>query len=120
MVEMYPLVLIGSMGLAATVVAPHVSAVASYALSSVRSIAGLALVIGRFNVLEVKTRGFKGPCVVDSSGIPAHPDNQTVIKERIYLDKTADILNDEVTLIDHAFTRPWTVTRKFKRQPKVA
>jgi hypothetical protein len=75
---------------------------------------------GRFNVLEAKTPGFKGPRVVDSSGIPTHPDNQTVIKERIYLDKTADTLTDEVTLIDHAFTRPLTVTRKFKREPKVA
>jgi hypothetical protein len=75
---------------------------------------------GRFAVLEVETRGFKGPRVVDSSGIPTHPDNQTVIKERIYLDRAADTLNDEVTLIDHAFTRPWTVTRKFKREPKVA
>lgn len=41
-------------------------------------------------------------------------------KERICLDKTAGTLNDEVTLIDHAFTRPSTVTRKFKREPKVA
>jgi hypothetical protein len=75
---------------------------------------------GRFRALEVETRAFKGPRVVDSSGIPTDSDNQTVIKERIYLDQAAETLNDEVTLIDHAFTRPWTVTRKFKREPKIA
>ena len=52
--------------------------------------------------------------------MPTDSDNQTVVKERIYLDQAADTLNDEVTLIDHAFTRPWTVTRKFKREPKIA
>jgi|SRR6266700_3653120 len=76
---------------------------------------------GRYDTLEVETRGFRGPRVVDSSGIPLHPDNQTVVKERISLDKSAaDALNDEVTLIDHAFTRPWTVTRKYRRDPKQA
>jgi hypothetical protein len=75
---------------------------------------------GRFNALEVETRGFKGPRVVENTGIPIHADSQTVIKERISLDQAAGTLNDEVTLIDHAFTRPWTVTRKFKREPKEA
>ncbi len=27
--------------------------------------------------------------VVDNTGIPTHPDNQTVVKERIYLDQAA-------------------------------
>ena len=30
---------------------------------------------GRFDVLEVETRGFKGPRAFDSSGIPLHQDN---------------------------------------------
>ncbi len=73
---------------------------------------------GRFNVLEVETRGFKGPRAYDTSGLPLHRDNQTVIKERIYLDKAdANILYDEITTIDHALTRPWTVTRKYQRDP---
>ena len=73
---------------------------------------------GRFNVLEVETRGFKGPRAYDTSGLPLHRDNQTVIKERIYLDKAdANILHDEITTIDHALTRPWTVTRKYQRDP---
>ena len=73
---------------------------------------------GRFNVLEVETRGFKGPRSYDTSGLPLHGDNQSVIKERIYLDKAdPKILYDEITIIDHALTRPWTVTRKYERDP---
>ena len=73
---------------------------------------------GRFSVLEVETRGFKGPRVFDSSGLPLHYDNQSVFKERIYLDKTnPNLLHDEVTTIDHALTRPWTVTKNYQRNP---
>jgi hypothetical protein len=76
---------------------------------------------GRYDVLEAETRGFRGPRIIDPSGIPLHDDNQTVIKERIYLDKAnGDIVHDEITMIDHAMTRPWTVTRSFKRQPREA
>jgi hypothetical protein len=76
---------------------------------------------GRFDVLEVETRGFKGPRVFDNTGIPLHQDNATVIKERIYLDKAKpDILRDEVTVIDHALTRPWTVVRSYQREANPA
>jgi hypothetical protein len=72
---------------------------------------------GNYSTLVVETRNFKGPRIVDGSGIPLHTDNQTIIRERMSLDKTdADRLLDEITLIDHAFTRPWTVTRSYKRQ----
>jgi hypothetical protein len=38
-----------------------------------------------------------------------HRDNQSVFKERIFLDKAnANLLHDEITVIDHALTRPWT------------
>ena len=71
---------------------------------------------GRFNLLEVETRYFKGPRALDPTGLPVHADNQSIVKERIYLDKTApNTLRDEVTLIDHAFTRPWTVSKGFLR-----
>jgi hypothetical protein len=74
---------------------------------------------GRYDTLEVETRGFKGPRIIDNTGIPLHFDNQTVIKERISLDRDdANLLHDEITLIDHAFTRPWTVTRNFRRDTK--
>jgi hypothetical protein len=73
---------------------------------------------GTYNVLEVETQGFKGPRAYDTSGLPLHADNQSVIKERIYLDKTnPNILYDEITVIDNALTRPWVVTRKFERDP---
>ena len=71
---------------------------------------------GRYDLLEVETRGLKGPRIFDPSGIPLHPDNQTVVKERIFLDPTnPDILRDQITTIDHALTRPWTVMRGYQR-----
>jgi len=74
---------------------------------------------GRYDVLNVETRGMKGPRVFEASGIPLHRDNQTVVKERIYLDKAnANILIDEVTTIDNALTRPWTVIKKYRRESK--
>ncbi len=52
---------------------------------------------GRYDVLEVETRGFK---------------------ERIYRDKAdPNILHDEMTTIDHALTRPWTVDKRYVRDP---
>jgi len=73
---------------------------------------------GRFDSLEVETRGFKGPRAFDSSGIPLHHDNQTVVKERIYLDG-ADraVFHDQVTVLDHALTRPWSVIKSYRREP---
>jgi hypothetical protein len=43
---------------------------------------------GRFDTLEVETRNFKGPRTYEPSGIPLHEDNQSIIKERISLDRT--------------------------------
>jgi hypothetical protein len=72
---------------------------------------------GRFDLLEVETRAFKGPRAYDSTGLPLHTDNQTVIKERIYLDKAdRNILHDEITVIDHALTQPWTMTRNYRHE----
>jgi len=73
---------------------------------------------GRYDVLEIETRNLKGPRTYDASGIPFHADGQTVIKERIYGDKTdPNLLYDEITSIDHALTRPWTVLKKYSRKP---
>jgi hypothetical protein len=72
---------------------------------------------GRYDELDVETRGFKGPRAYDASGIPLHRDNQSVVKERFFLDKTDPvILHDEVTVFDHALTRPWTVLKSYRRQ----
>jgi hypothetical protein len=71
---------------------------------------------GRYDLLEVETRGFKGLRTLDSTGLPLHADNQSIIKERIYTDKAAgDVLHDEITVIDHALTRPWTVMKDYRR-----
>jgi hypothetical protein len=71
---------------------------------------------GRYDVLEVETRGLKGPRVYDATGIPLHADNESVIKERIYLDKAdPNLLHDDITTIDHALTRPWVVSKTFRR-----
>jgi hypothetical protein len=59
----------------------------------------------------------KGPRDLDVDGLPLHKDNQTIIKERIFLDRfKPDLLHDEITTIDHAFTRPWTVVKDFRRE----
>jgi hypothetical protein len=76
---------------------------------------------GRFTTLEIETRGFKGPRTYEASGIRLHDDGESIIKERISLDKSAkETLLDEITVIDHALTRPWTVTKKYIRETKPA
>src|SRR5271170_6318996 len=73
---------------------------------------------GRYDVLEVETRGFKGPRAFDPAGLPLAFDNQSIFKERFYLDKAdRNILHDEMTVIDNALTRPWTVDKRYVRNP---
>jgi hypothetical protein len=71
---------------------------------------------GHFDMLAVETRGFKGPRSYDTSGLPLHDDNQTIVREKIYMDKAdPDVAHDEVTVIDHALTRPWSVMKNYRR-----
>ncbi len=73
---------------------------------------------GRYDVLEVETRGFKGPRHYDAAGLPLHHDNQSIFKERIYLDAAnPNLLHDDLTVIDHGLTRPWTVHKSYRRNP---
>jgi hypothetical protein len=74
---------------------------------------------GAYDVLEVETRGpFKGPRVYDATGIPLAFDNLSIFKERIFRDKADPvILHDEVTVFDHALTRPWVVDKKYRNNP---
>jgi hypothetical protein len=73
---------------------------------------------GHFDVLEVETRGFKGPRTFDESGLPLHEDNQTIVKERIYLDKgDPDLLHDQITTIDNALLHPWIIVKDYRRDP---
>jgi hypothetical protein len=85
---------------------------AGYSIGKWRDQAGS----GRYDMLEVETRGLKGPRVFDSTGLPLHRDNQTIVKERIYQDRSdANVLYDEITTIDHALTRPWTAIKNYRR-----
>jgi len=74
---------------------------------------------GRYTVLEVDTHGpFKGPRAYDSSGLPLAFDNQSTFRERFHLDKdNPNILHNEITVFDHALTRPWSVDKTFRRNP---
>jgi len=72
---------------------------------------------GKYDVLEIETRYFKGPRAFESTGLPLHKDNKSIIKERIYLDKSdPDILHADIKVTDHALTRPWSVARKYQRE----
>jgi hypothetical protein len=74
---------------------------------------------GHYDLLEVETRNLKGPRVYDSTGLPFHEDNETVIQERIYLDKAdANLLHDDITVTDHALTRPFVANKKYSRAPE--
>jgi hypothetical protein len=74
---------------------------------------------GIYDVLNVETRGpFKGPRTYDATGLPLHFDNQSIFIERIHRDKVEpNILHDEITVIDHALTRPWIVDKKYVLGP---
>jgi hypothetical protein len=75
---------------------------------------------GKYDMLEVETRNFKGLRTYENSGMRLHDDNASVIKERFFLDKAnPDLLRIEITSIDHALTRPWTVLKTFRRERKV-
>jgi hypothetical protein len=75
---------------------------------------------GKYDVLEVETRDFKGPRTYENSGMRLHDDNASIIKERFFLDKAnRDLLHIEITSIDHALTKPWTVVKTFWRERKV-
>jgi hypothetical protein len=72
---------------------------------------------GHLDLLEVETRNLKGPRVYDSTGLPFHGDNATVVNERIYLDPAdPNVLHDDITVTDHALTHPWTANKKYYRE----
>jgi hypothetical protein len=75
---------------------------------------------GRFDTLEVETRNIRTPRTYDQAGIPFSEDGQSVVKERIFLDKdNADILHDEITTTDSALTQPWKVMKNYRRDRTV-
>jgi hypothetical protein len=71
---------------------------------------------GRYDVLEVETRGFKGPRAYDETGLPLAFDDQSIFRERIWRDRdNPNLMHDEMTTIDHALTHPWTVDKRYVR-----
>jgi hypothetical protein len=73
---------------------------------------------GKYSALEIETRFLRGPRGYDTSGLPFHSDNETVIKELIYLDKAdPNTLYDQITVFDHALTRPYSKLQKATRNP---
>ena len=73
---------------------------------------------GRYDTLMVETRAIKVPHIYDGSGAPFHEDGEAVIKERITTDKSnRDVIHDDITIMDHALTRPWSLTRSYQRVP---
>src|SRR5215467_14724393 len=74
---------------------------------------------GRVDTLEVETRGLRGPRALDATGMPLFSDPDSRVLERISIDKTnANVMLNEITTIDKALTRPWTVIKKYGRDPK--
>ncbi len=58
----------------------------------------------------METRYFKGPRAFDATGIPLHPDGQSVFWRCIHWNKNdPDTLTNEMTTYDNALTHPWTV-----------
>lgn len=75
---------------------------------------------GGFDTLEVETRNFKGPRTWDQSGMPMADDNETVVRERLSLDKTnPDILHNDMTTTDNSLERPWSVRKNYRRSQKM-
>ncbi len=71
---------------------------------------------GRYGALVVETRGIKNPRTYDATGIPFHEDGRTIIREKLYLDKTnPNALYDDITVIDDALTRPWSAHKTYRR-----
>jgi hypothetical protein len=74
---------------------------------------------GRFDTLEVETRGLRGPRALDATGMPLFSDPESRVLERISLDRSnPNVMLDEITTIDAALTKPWTVVKKYHRNPQ--
>jgi hypothetical protein len=65
------------------------------------------------DILIVTSFGVRGDMNLDASGLPF--SDRLIVHERMWLSDD-NTFNDEITLVDpKALTRPWTVTKRFKR-----
>ena len=70
---------------------------------------------GKYDTLNIETRGISGPRLFDAS-VPLAEDDSTVVKEKIHINTSnPDLMSNEITTMDNALTRPWTVTRQYRR-----
>jgi len=66
--------------------------------------------------LEIETRGLKGLRLMENTGIPLADDGETIVKEQLTLDRAdPNIMHNDISTDDHAFTHPWVVSRIYKR-----
>lgn len=70
---------------------------------------------GAYDTLSVETRAIKGPRSFDSTGVPLHENDRTVVLEEIRLvdDET---LSNRITTIDDALSAPWTIDQRYSRE----
>ncbi len=72
---------------------------------------------GVYDMLSITTKGIKGPRSIDSTGVVLHENNETEVFEEIRrLD--AGTLENTITTIDDAFTRPWTIRQQYSHVPQ--
>ncbi len=70
---------------------------------------------GIYDMLSITTKGIKGPRSIDSTGVVFHENNQTEVTEEIRrID--ANTLEDKITTVDDAFTRPWTINQRYNHK----
>jgi hypothetical protein len=75
---------------------------------------------GRYDTLEIETRFLRGPRTWDQSGLPTASDDEGVIKERLYLDKSnPEIMHNDMTTMDNSLTRPWSTIKNYRRVQNV-
>jgi hypothetical protein len=75
---------------------------------------------GRYDTLEIETRFLRGPRTWDQSGLPTASDDEGVIKERLYLDRSnPEIMHNDMTTIDNSLTRPWSTIKSYRRTQNV-
>lgn len=70
---------------------------------------------GIYDMLSVETRAIKGPRSFDSTGVPLHENEQTVVLEEIRL-VDEDTLENRITTLDDALTGPWTINQRYSRE----
>jgi hypothetical protein len=70
---------------------------------------------GTYDMLEVETRGIGGPRSFDSTGAPLHENDSTIVHEQFRL-IDENTLENRITTIDDALTRPWTINQRYRRE----